>query len=434
MMMMMLNISSTTHNTLLVLSFLLLSILPTSIFSRIPMKDDRIISKDGNIATTPYNKANTTTSFREMTLSKIKGMAKVTLRKDVPPSTKSDDNKYYSYYYYYPTSSSSSVSTKRKPDSLFHYPYRVKFPSCQKFGFCRLEDFTWDKEKDKLGSGGFGAVYRALHVPTGTMVALKVTEKESIKTKPKHVEYEETIQRSIVHPFVGEHLCSMTDRKNNVYFALRLYEGGSLGKQIKQMKVFSRSLVQKYIGQLLIVLRHIHQASLLHRDIKPDNIMLDEFDNVKLIDWGLAIYDDKNALTSRAGTLEYSAPEVLGRKPHGRASDYYSIGVITYLLHVGKQPYKRKKMEKSVFIKKVASGHFPIPKTGDSDIDGLLDLLCEKDPLVRWENVYVNFEKNIRNSPFFNGFDWKYYESFSMRSGPDAGVESPSNPKWAFSA
>lgn len=410
------------------------------------MEDDLIINQKGHLKTTPFINASSST-IRELTLDGQRKMAKVTFKKDVPLS--SNSNQYYTYYYYYPTSSSSSsVSTKRKPDSLFHYPYRVKFPSCQKFGFCRLEDFSWDNDKDKLGSGGFGAVYRAIHLPTNTTCAIKVTEKESIKTKPKHVELEETIIRSISHPFVGEHLCSMSDKKNNVYFAMMLYEGGSLGRQIKQMKIFSRPLVQKYIAQLLIVIRHIHSSSLLHRDIKPDNIMLDEFDNVKLIDWGLAIYDDKNMLTSRAGTLEYSAPEVLARKSHGRASDYYSIGIIMYYLHVGKQPYKRKKMEKSMFIKKVAAGDFPIPKTGDSDVDYILSLLCEKDPILRWENVFVNFDKKIRNSTFFKGFDWKYYESFALRSSPpppssssSSSSSSPSSkvegyefPKWIFSA
>lgn len=294
---------------------------------------------------------------------------------------------------------------------LYHYPYRPKFVAHPYFGMCELEDFKFEA-KDRLGKGGFGQVFKAVH-KSGRQVAIKFISAESIKKQPKHVENEEIILRALRSPFIGELYCTIGGPSNDIFFVLPYFEGDNLAKRLPSMYPLPRHVMVKYVAQIYLALRYMHSQCIMHRDLKAENVMLSRDDIIKVIDVGLSVYDCQNKMSNFAGTLEYVAPEVAARTPYGRAADYYSLAVLVYLLATQSLPYRKGDNSKQEFARKLADGLIIIPSTGDADIDELVALLADRDQAQRWKHANVNYE-DFKKLAFFKGFRWDYYEDFSM--------------------
>lgn len=296
-----------------------------------------------------------------------------------------------------------------KPQNEFHFPYRPKYPAHRLLGHCRIEDFDFN-EKNPLGEGGFGQVFRATH-NSGMSVALKKISAKSIKEKPKHVEHEETIQRILAHPNIGQLLCTMRNDQYDIFFVLEYFESGNLVKNLR-FHPLPRTLKAKYVAQIILALRYLHEQCIMYRDLKAENIMLGQNDDIKLIDFGLSVYSCERDQTSLAGTLEYVAPEVARRSNYGREADYYSLGVLVFLLQTKRLPYTRKTLNltKDEFTKQIAKGILKIPPTGDKDVDQLISLLTLPDQEERWKTVHDGFEKIIKELSYFSGVDWTQLE------------------------
>lgn len=149
----------------------------------------------------------------------------------------------------------------------------------------------------------------------------------------------------------------------------------------------------------------MHSYCIIYRDLKAENIMVDKFDNIKIIDFGLSVYSCERDQTSLAGTLEYVAPEVARREKYGREVDYYSLGVLLYLLQTKRLPYRRGKMAKDEFTKQIAKGDLKVRPTGDPHVDELIQLLTLPDQEERWKRVHEEFG-SLKQLPFFMEVDW----------------------------
>lgn len=308
--------------------------------------------------------------------------------------------------YTYATTVVKKRAKPAKPGKEFYYPYRPKFQAHPHFGMCRLEDFEFS-ENDRVGKGGYGTVFKARHIKTGKTVAVKYISANSIKEKPDHAELEETIHYMLAdHPNVSRLFCTMRNSDNDIYLVTEFYDGGNLAKQISRLYPLPRPLLVKWTAQALMALRYIHSYCILYRDVKAENVMIDSTENIKLIDFGLAVYDCDNKRSNFAGTREYVAPEVAARKNYGRAADYYSFGILLYLMKTGSLPYRRGRDEdKDAFAERIARG-IKIKKTGDSEVDDLVSIFTDLDQKVRWARVNGKFSQVIQGHPFFKGYDW----------------------------
>lgn len=198
---------------------------------------------------------------------------------------------------------------------------------------------------DKLGEGGMGYVFRARHLADGHLVALKVLAPR-FTARPRHVEQfhrEAEIARAANHPnVVAVTDVGAVDKIH--YFAMELLEGETCLRRLERDGPYAVADVVRIGRSTARALHHLHQRRLLHRDIKPDNLMLCNDGTLRVTDLGIAADLDRLATEGTrgriVGTPHYLAPEVAaGEEPDGRA-DLYSLGCTLFHLLAGDTPFR----------------------------------------------------------------------------------------------
>jgi serine/threonine protein kinase len=198
---------------------------------------------------------------------------------------------------------------------------------------------------EKLGEGGMGAVYKARHEGTGELAAVKLLfpEKTSNQVLVKRFEQEFLAARRVDHPHVVRVLDFGTTA-NSRYLVMELVEGPSLGKRLEKGRLGEAAAVE-IILQVAAGLQQVHEAGLIHRDVKPDNVLLAPGDVAKVSDLGLVkILGDGIDLTrpnTGLGTPNYMAPEQFTDAKHvDPRCDVYSLGATLYTAVTGQVPFR----------------------------------------------------------------------------------------------
>jgi beta-adrenergic-receptor kinase len=207
-----------------------------------------------------------------------------------------------------------------------------------------IENFMFFRS---LGRGGFGLVKACKHKQTGKMFAAKMMDKRRIKKVDSAdlILEELAVLKVVDSPYI---VCLKyafaTD--SDVYLVLDLMTGGDLGYHIVRRGKFTPEETRFYAARLVLALGAIHDLDIVYRDIKPENILLDELGYSRLSDFGLASRMRKNGLGEACGTRGYWAPEMLQRDADGRkvryfhAVDWFSLGVLIYEFIVGVSPFR----------------------------------------------------------------------------------------------
>jgi len=221
----------------------------------------------------------------------------------------------------------------------------------------RIEEY-WDI-KDKLGQGSFGTVRRCIRKSDGQEAAVKIIRKRDLNKKElKTLDREAEILTKATHPNCVL-LYDIFDTKHHLYLVMELCTGGELFDAICEQN-FNERDAAKVVRQITEALIYLHEKGIVHRDLKPENLLYatKEKKNIKLMDFGLAkaLDGDDEALTTRCGTLHYVAPEVLSKNPYSNACDYWSVGVVLYVLLCGYLPFYHE--ERAITVRLVRSGKF----------------------------------------------------------------------------
>ena len=131
--------------------------------------------------------------------------------------------------------------------------------------------------------------------------------------------------------------------QTRLYFVMPFIKGGELFKIMEKHKRLSEETVKFYAAQLIIAIGYLHDRDIAHRDLKTENILIEEDGYLKLIDYGLAKRLKDDQLTkSFCGTPEYLAPETILQTGHGKPVDWWALGVLMYELLVGITPFYNK--------------------------------------------------------------------------------------------
>ncbi|XP_013381755.1 SNF-related serine/threonine-protein kinase [Lingula anatina] len=234
-----------------------------------------------------------------------------------------------------------------------------------------------------LGRGSFASVRLGTHLPTKEKVAVKVVEKDSLdKVEARHPEFkgqwkETEIHQSLDHPHIVR-LYEILETKRSFYLVLELVEGGSLIDHLTKRGPLSENECRRYMVQIVSALHHIHRVNVVHRDLKLENFLLDNNNNIKVIDFGLSgIWQQDNVFTLPCGSPAYVAPEILGKRRYGPAVDLWSIGVSLYALLTGNFPFNVKGLTDPLAIHEKISKRCFIPQTLSEACQDLLRKLLE---------------------------------------------------------
>ncbi len=198
-----------------------------------------------------------------------------------------------------------------------------------------------------LGRGGMGSVYLATHEDDGREVALKVLAEglaEADGTALRRFELELEVLSRLDHPGITRALGPMERDGSRAYFPLEYVRGRTLSAAIKDDGPFTvRKAVQIARG-VLGALEAAHAVGVIHRDVKPSNVLLDEAGNVRVADFGLARLQDATRFTSTGqvmGTLHYISPEQCeGTRAIDFRADVYSAGIVLYEMLAGRPPFQ----------------------------------------------------------------------------------------------
>ncbi len=195
---------------------------------------------------------------------------------------------------------------------------------------------------DMLGHGGMGAVYKAHDTSLDRDVALKLLKKSSgTPEQIRQLETEAAITASINHPHVVRVFSTGMDH-GRFYIAMELVEKGTLDKLIELQGRVGEAQVLEVGIQIASGLRAAHEAGLIHRDVKPGNILFTDAHTAKIVDFGLAIFaeDEVKVRGEIWGTPYYVAPEKLDQKPEDFRSDIYSLGGTLFHALAGRPPFE----------------------------------------------------------------------------------------------
>lgn len=195
---------------------------------------------------------------------------------------------------------------------------------------------------EKIGSGGFGEIYKAEHIKSGFIRAMKIIKKLSTESSDKeddiNFKSEITILMEIDHPNIIKIFEYYSD--DFAYYIITEYVSGcELYNFILKAKKFSEKQTAMILYQILSALNYLHSKDIVHRDIKPENILITTDLNIKLIDFGMSVKVENKKLNDVVGTSYYMAPEVI-RGEYGPKCDIWSCGIIFHILLIGYPPFQ----------------------------------------------------------------------------------------------
>eukprot|EP01066_Platyproteum_vivax_P010134 Platyproteum_vivax@DN4509_c0_g1_i1.p1 len=294
-----------------------------------------------------------------------------------------------------------------------------------------LNDFETVKV---VGAGAFGAVRLVQRKSDNKVFALKQMPKAMMKNKNQRDRV--IAERSVLSTSVSRWIVSLEQTwqdDKNLFMLMEYLPGGDFMSHLIRVDIMNEYDTKFYIAELILAVNTVHQLGYVHRDIKPDNMVLDPKGHLKLLDFGLCkayktkdeldwgaqahaqkgvvstltgsvAHPTREHLRSQCGTPNYMAPEVFRRAGYDKRADWWSVGIIAYECLYGGVPFNDANHDVSKIAHKVMNWKkylaLPHPRKQLSShaIDVLRKLLCEKED--RLDAV------GLMKHPFFHGIDW----------------------------
>ena len=258
----------------------------------------------------------------------------------------------------------------------------------------------------QLGKGSFGEVYLVQKINTQEKFAMKVLRKERIMGQNllKYAIAERNVLSLSNHPFIVK-LNFAFQTSSKLFLILEYCPNGDLAKHLLFEKRFPEDRAKFYICEVLLALENLHQRDIIFRDLKPDNVVLDEEGHAKLTDFGLSkegVTENQYA-KSFCGSIAYLAPEMLKKQGHGKAVDWYLLGVLFYEMLVGITPFFTNRKED--IFHNIEFGELKIPEFVSEEAADLLRGLLQKDPKKRLGGSSKDAQE-IKEHPYFKDVDW----------------------------
>ncbi|XP_078152825.1 putative serine/threonine protein kinase IRE [Carex rostrata] len=302
-----------------------------------------------------------------------------------------------------------------------------------------IEDFEILKP---ISRGAFGRVFLAKKRVTGDLFAIKVLKKADMirKNAVESILAERNILISARNPFMVRFFYSFTCREN-LYLVMEYLNGGDLYSLLRNLGCLDEDMARTYIAEVVLALEYLHSLNVIHRDLKPDNLLISRDGHIKLTDFGLskvglinstddlsgpdvssglmgehqddagpevaaqrAEKREQRRKQTAVGTPDYLAPEILLGMPHGPTADWWSVGIILFELLVGIPPFNAEHPQRifdNIMNRDIPWPH--VPEEMNFDAYDLIDKLLIENPLQR---LGATGATEVKAHPFFKDINW----------------------------
>jgi serine/threonine kinase 38 len=355
----------------------------------------------------------------------------------------------------------SSVEQDIIKQEIFHKEADFLRKSRQKMSITDFEPISI------IGKGAYGEVRVCRHRETEEIVALKKLKKTEMKNKNqvKHVKAERDILAKANNPWIVELKYSFQDC-DYLYLCMEYLPGGDLMTLLMKKDIFMESETRFYAAEMVLAIDSAHQLNYIHRDLKPDNVLLDKNGHIKLSDFGLCKFAEivpnsvklrrsqedvslpqpslvtisaenakkfnpadkvsykrhRQLAYSTVGTPDYIAPEVFAQDGYNETVDWWSLGVMIFEMLIGYPPFYSE--DSSITCQKIISWKKvlripPEPAITPEAADLILKLIRDPSDRLGSRGVY-----EIKSHPFFKSVDWDHIRESQAPYLPDVSDET----------
>eukprot|EP01054_Gregarina_sp_Poly1_P000032 Gregarina_sp_Poly_1__31@NODE_1006_length_5387_cov_109_543233_g27_i1_p2_GENE_NODE_1006_length_5387_cov_109_543233_g27_i1NODE_1006_length_5387_cov_109_543233_g27_i1_p2_ORF_typecomplete_len461_score50_21Pkinase/PF00069_25/3_8e71Pkinase_Tyr/PF07714_17/3_6e43Kinaselike/PF14531_6/1_5e12WaaY/PF06176_11/5e07Pkinase_fungal/PF17667_1/2_1e06Kdo/PF06293_14/2e05RIO1/PF01163_22/0_0002APH/PF01636_23/0_015YrbLPhoP_reg/PF10707_9/0_0098Seadorna_VP7/PF07387_11/0_26_NODE_1006_length_5387_cov_109_543233_g27_i171389 len=264
-----------------------------------------------------------------------------------------------------------------------------------------------------VGTGSFGRVYMAKIKDRhdAPPVAIKrLTKAAVIKQKQvEHVLSEKSILTRVQHPFLVRLHATFQDHAY-LYIVMEYVEGGEFFTFLRKSKRLDANSARFYAAHITSIFEYLHPMNVIYRDLKPENLLITRNGYLKLTDFGFAKVVDHRTFTL-CGTPEYIAPEVLLNKGHGKAVDWWTLGILVYEMIVGYPPFFDE--DALGIYQKILAGKIVFPRFFQRDAKSLVKRLLTHDLTRRFGHVRDGIS-DVRCHRWFESFDFNGLETQTL--------------------
>ena len=257
----------------------------------------------------------------------------------------------------------------------------------------------------RIGQGGMGVVFEA-RSEDGTRVALKIPHPQLLEDPGTRARYDRELEvsRSLIHPYIQRVVSTGVDDKRDLPFlALEWVEGGLLRDFLRSDLPLSVDESISFGAQLCEALYYCHDLGIVHRDIKPDNILVTKAGKIQLMDFGASLLESAPKITTASlaaalGTPDYMAPEQVEGQRGDVRSDVYSLGAMMYELLTGQPPYHGDNAL-AVMAQHVQSSPVSIRKKNRQvgpSLEEVIFKAMRRDPALRYQSM-MDLHRDLTN-------------------------------------
>jgi serine/threonine protein kinase len=218
----------------------------------------------------------------------------------------------------------------------------------------------------------------------------------------QHIVSEKNILAKINFPFIVNLLCTFQDQKN-VFLLEEYVIGGEMFSHLRRAGRFSNEMTKFYAAEITLALEYLHGMNIIYRDLKPENLLLDHNGHIKIADFGFAKHVPDRTWTL-CGTPEYLAPEIIQSRGHGKAVDWWALGILIFEMIAGYPPF----YDDNPFgiYEKILLGRIVFPPHFAPAARNIVERFLTADLSSRLGNLRGGSE-DVKSHAWFSGIVWE---------------------------